>query len=231
MSTAKLSREAIARAAVELVDDEGIDGLTMRRVAARLDVGTMSLYHYVADRDALLTLMADEIMGELLVDELPPGWRDGLRAIALRTRATFDRHPWMLKAMFEESGPLGLNGMRHFEQSLSTLADLELARKDRLHILSVVDEYAFGALLSKQSPDDEGRAIDAASEYIGRHLEPEQFPNAFGLMHEGEDPVGMTRAMFAEMLDDDRFELGLDLVLDGVEAFLRRRGAVARRGR
>ena len=86
---------------------------------------------------------------------------------------------------------------------LSTLAGIDRERKDRLHILSIVDEYAFGALLTRHSPDHEDAAITAASEFIGQHLDPERFPHSFALMRAGEDPVETTRAVFVEMHADD----------------------------
>ena len=67
----------------------------MRRLAAELGAGTMTLYHYVHSKDDLIALMEDAIMGELLVPDgqLPTDWRQALTAIAHRTRATFRRHP------------------------------------------------------------------------------------------------------------------------------------------
>src|SRR5262249_22635960 len=93
---ARLTREQIATVALALADAEGVEALSMRRVAAELGVGTMTLYYYVETKDELLALMNDSMMGEILVpdDELPTEWRPALEAIAQRSRAAFRRHPW-----------------------------------------------------------------------------------------------------------------------------------------
>ena len=90
----------------------------MRRVARQLGAGTMTLYHYVRNKDELITLMADEVMGELLIpdDELADGWREALIQLANRSRNVFLAHRWTLDH-FGDVSP-GPNGMRHFEQSL-----------------------------------------------------------------------------------------------------------------
>src|SRR4030095_7141009 len=74
------TRERIAAVALQIADAEGVDAVTMRRVAAELGAGTMTLYHYVRNKRELTALMDDAIMGELLVpeDELAEGWREGL---------------------------------------------------------------------------------------------------------------------------------------------------------
>jgi AcrR family transcriptional regulator len=223
-----LSRDAIATAAIELCDTEGPAALSMRKVAAHLGVGTMSLYHYVKTKDELLELMSDAIMGELLVEDFPSGWREGLRAIALSTKSAFERHGWLLKEMLSGGGSPGPNGMHHFEQSLAALAGLDLDRSDRMHILGVVDEYAFGYFMREatdQDQSDAGQIADAAA-YFEEQLASGDFPHTAALLQEGENLEAVILQMFEQMQDAGRFESGLDIVLDGVELYLRRRGAL-----
>jgi hypothetical protein len=112
------SRAEIARAAIEIADADGFEAVSMRRVAQKLGAGTMTLYHYVRNKEELIALMSDAIMGEILVpdDELSEDWRMALTQIATRTRAIFARHRWIFDR-FGDGRP-GPNGMRHFEQSL-----------------------------------------------------------------------------------------------------------------
>ena len=81
--------DQIAEAAMRIADTEGIDALSMRRLAAELGAGTMTLYHYVRGKDELLALVTDRVMGEVIVpdDEFPDGWREAMTTIAHRTRA------------------------------------------------------------------------------------------------------------------------------------------------
>jgi AcrR family transcriptional regulator len=111
-----LRRDAIVDAALVIADREGLESVSMRRVAAELGVGTMSLYHHVADKEELLHAMADAIGEEMLIPgEVPADWREALRQIALRTRDTFLRHPWLLDVGTERPIPTR-NTLRHIEQ-------------------------------------------------------------------------------------------------------------------
>ena len=99
------TREEIVHAALAVADDEGFEAVSMRNVAARLGVGTMTLYSYVSSKEDLLDLMFDEVMSELLLPEpLPEDWRGALTAIAQRTRGVWSRHPWMASSIGERSG-------------------------------------------------------------------------------------------------------------------------------
>jgi AcrR family transcriptional regulator len=141
----KLSRRKIAEAAVQLVDAEGFEALSMRRVAQKLGGSTMSLYYYVKTRAELMALMDDALMGEVL---LPSIRRKGPRAlleIALATADMLRRHPWALMAM--RGAPPGPNALRHTEQCLETLAETELSAKERLTLLAMIDDYVFGHAL------------------------------------------------------------------------------------
>src|SRR5271155_1852298 len=95
------SRQQIAEVAVRIADDEGFDAVSMRRIAHELGAGTMTLYHYVLNKEELVMLMNDRVMGEILVpdDELPADWRAALTAIARRSRRAFERHRWMLDSI------------------------------------------------------------------------------------------------------------------------------------
>src|ERR1700754_4378668 len=102
------TRERIAEAALRIADAEGFEAVTMRRVAAELGAGTMTLYHYVRNKDELAALMDDAVMGELLIgeDELAEGWRDALAQIARRSYGAFQRHPWVFDHL-QDDGSAG----------------------------------------------------------------------------------------------------------------------------
>ena len=89
-----LRREAIVAAAIALADEQGVDALTMRNLADRRGYKVMSLYNHVANKDELLALMVDEVVGEVAAPspELPPP--EAVRALAIATRAVLVRHPW-----------------------------------------------------------------------------------------------------------------------------------------
>jgi AcrR family transcriptional regulator len=225
------TREDIAAAAMAVADAEGVDAVSMRRVARELGVGAMTLYHYLESKDDLLELMADAVVGEFLVpdDELPSGWREGLAAIARATRAAFERHPWALQGMRHPSG--GPNGMRHFEQSLAAVASMPVPLFDRIELLTSVDDFVVGFVVREESLRQRARAGDAAvgetarhalAAYIEAQLQTGDYPNIQALMrdHSAEELAGIATT-------GERFERGLARLLDGIAADLRRRRRAA----
>jgi len=228
------TRESIARAAISIADAEGYEALSMRRVAAELKAGTMTLYHYVRTKDELLALVDNAVMGELLIppDEVPDGWRAGMREIAHRTRATFVRHPWIVEMPKNiDSGP---NGSLHFEQSLAVMSRTGLPVDECLELVVLVDDYVFGYIqrftpidaLAGESPEElvERFADDAASRLAG--LDVDAFPHLRALFPSGSERDAFVR-LIRLTLDPDRFERGLGLLLDGIERRVAAAGGTA----
>ena len=227
MST--LSRDAIAAAAIELADAEGLDAVSMRRVATALGVGTMSLYHYVRTKDELLALMGDAIMGEFLIPEaaIAADWRGAIREIALRTKASYDRHPWMLLGMLQGRGGVtpGINLMRHADQSIGAFAGLGLSPRDRLHLTGAVDEYVMG-YVSREAAEAIEQEQDAfgpqMAEWFEDLLASGDYPHFNGLFGDRSPTADEMRRFYEEVQAEDRFEPGLDLMLDGIAVFIER---------
>ena len=222
-----MTREQIADAALQLADTEGLEAVSMRRVASALGVGTMTLYHYVRTKDDLYQLMGDAIMAELHVpdDALDPvDWRSSITAIARQTRETFRRHPWIVHAL-DQGGEIGPNGFKHFEQSLAAMEGTGLPPAEKLQLVAVVDDFAFGHALrtvmeAQEIADDGWR--EKAIEYAERQLETGDYPHIRGLFDEGVDRTQQWDRIVDELNGQDRFELGLQALLDGLEQRLRR---------
>src|SRR5919202_3820456 len=91
-----LSRHQITRTAVQLADAEGLEAVSMRKLAARLNAGPTSLYWHVSSKDDLHELMVDEVIGEIELPEPSGDWRTDLRSIALASYQTYRRHRWIV---------------------------------------------------------------------------------------------------------------------------------------
>jgi AcrR family transcriptional regulator len=226
---ASLTRERIAAVAMLLVDEEGVEALSMRRIARVLGVGTMTLYHYVRTKEDLLALIDDAMMGELLVPdaELPADdWRTALIAIAERSREVQRRHPWILSALGGLGNRIGPNGMRHFEQSLAAVSSTGLGPEDRLDVISLIDEYVFGYGVRAVNDDDfrEGGAFQEIQRYVEAQLDTGEFPHIEALFPPGADRAEIWRRFEAIERDELRFRRGLDRLLDGIALDLERRG-------
>ncbi len=217
----RYTRDQIAAKALEIADADGIDAVSMRRVAAELDAGTMTLYHYVRTKDELITLMDDAILGEVLVpdDELSFHWREALTQIAHRVRAAFARHPWALSTMSgTHAGP---NALRHFEQSLTAVAELKIATEQQLELISLVDDYTFGYLLRSVHPERaaDNDQITAAIDYIDQQIQAGHYPHINKLIGEGNARSSWEQ-ITAIIGDENRYERGLQRLLDGFERAL-----------
>jgi len=186
----------------------------------------MTLYHYVRTKDDLRALMDDAIMAEVLVPdgELPADWREAIAEIARRSYAAFRRHPWTLTRHDESQGEGGPNGLRHFEQSLAAVASSGLDASGRLEIIAMVDDYVYGFAMRQSSvPDSESfdELPFASLEYVQRLLATGEYPHIAELV--GDDARTAFRQILLTVFDKDRFERGLQRLLDGIALDVSRR--------
>ncbi len=214
------SRAQIAAAALAIADEDGFDAVSMRRVAQELGAGTMTLYHYVRNKDELITLMVDAVMGEVLVpeDELSDHWRTALTQVATRTREAFSNHRWTLDRLGD--GRPGPNGIRHFEQTLHAVAGIEISRDEKFELIALVDDYVFGFCLreAQELAEHERGWPQEVAEFLQHELDSGDYP----LVREylGGD-IESANEMVTELIRrGGRFERGLGRLLDGVEAEL-----------
>ncbi|MBZ4319152.1 TetR/AcrR family transcriptional regulator [Streptomyces huiliensis] len=213
---AALSPARIAAAAVALADAEGLEAVTMRRLAADLGVAPMAAYRYVSGKDELIALMVDFVHGEM---ELPDGtedWRKVMRAVGLRTRALMLKHPWTVRADHFSLTP---NQFAVTERALTALGGLGLDADTMMAVFRTVSAYVHGAVgsevgLSLMMRKRGWRTGDEAREGLA--------PEMTWLMNTGRYPATHQYLTEARRKDDAewRFELGLDCVLDGVAARL-----------
>ncbi len=217
-----LGRSQIVRAAIDLIDDEGIDALSMRKLAARLSVGVMSLYWHVDRKDDLLELVGDAIFGEMTLPDEPTGnWRADLSLVASETRAVFTRHPWLLRNIGHTSHQ-GPNFIRHAEFSFGSLTLAGVAPETMIAIVSAVDSYVFGCLVSRpvnanSSPSAHPLAEDdlaAMKHQFECVLARGHYPALTGLMGHFTAWVDDTG------LEERNFRFGLACLLDGIAARL-----------
>lgn len=200
-----LSRDAIVRSAIEIADAEGLEAVSIRRVAGDLGVRPMSLYTYIDRKEDLLALMYDQVTGEMLIGaELPSGWREAIATIARRTREVVLRHSWM-PGMPTRGGP---NALRHVEESLTALRELDLSPDIAVEVLTAVDKFVLGHAVFEIGSHSADIAGLAAQPYIDSLLASGEFP-------------ALSRIAAHARVDaatDDQFEHGLGWLLDGIAA-------------
>jgi AcrR family transcriptional regulator len=247
-----LSADSIVDAAVQIADAEGLDAVSMARVAAKLGFTTMSLYRYVANKDELLQLMwnASATGAETLVIE-GDGWRSRLRTWAIIQRDMLDLHPWVTH-MPMAAPPLAPNSLHFVERGLETMDETGLPDSDKLRIIGLLSSYT---LSEARMADDAKRAAMAAAgtepsgtEAAGTEpaeTEPagpagdtgdtgdtgaEPPPDYGWLLRELVDERTYPRlyrlawdpAPDGQLTEREEFLFGIDLILDGAQALIDR---------
>ena len=230
-----LSRAEIVSTAIAVADAEGPDAISMRRIARELDAGAMSLYWYLGSKEELLDLMLESIEAEIEPPEPSGDWRADLRAFARRTRAAMSRHRWALEFIGSRP-PSGPNDARNLERLLSLFDGLALddARLS-MDIFGTVATYVLGAVMreAQEMRGEQDRAqaeanlteeeIRAERERYYQWFEASgRYPRITRLMESDVDPDDPATR-------DERFEFGLDCVLDGIAARLERQRPSGRR--
>ncbi|WP_435737525.1 TetR/AcrR family transcriptional regulator [Cellulosimicrobium sp. PMB13] len=248
-----LSVDQIARAAVDLADAEGLDAVSMARVAESLGYSSMALYRYVASKDELLSLMADAASADLaLPPEAEGDWRSRLEAW---TRAQIEgivARPWYLDLPLT-TVRLGPHRLRWIDRAFSILRDLGLTTDEKLQIVGLLAQHVLGegrvtveteraaalAVRREQGlPDDtpeselDPAALERANPYydfeaVLQHLaNPAEYPDLFAAL--ADLPPSTSDAPRHDDAWEDGFDVGLQIVLDGIEAFVEQRTALRR---
>ncbi|TDV52273.1 TetR/AcrR family transcriptional regulator [Actinophytocola oryzae] len=221
-----LTVERIVRAGIEIADAEGLAALSMRRVADRLGVGTMSLYTYVPSKAELVDVMFDRALGPEDRPVVEGGWRERLTAVAWAEWDLYRRHPWMLQVMAMSRPPLGPNGIAAYDHNLRAVDGIGLTELEMDSVVNMVSVYVQGsaraAAQAATSVTDTG-VTDAEwwSTYgplLEKVFDPEKHPTAAR--------VGAVAGETYQSAYDAKhgFEFGLARILDGVATLVDSRG-------
>ena len=219
----RLSRDRIVSAGIALADAEGIEGLSMRRLAEELDAAPMALYRHVANKDDLIDGMIEVVFGEL---DFPTGsgWRLAMRERAMGMRQALLRHPWAVGLM--EGGTPGPESFRHHNATMGCLREQAgLSFPMAVHAYSAMDSYIYGfALQEKTLPfrdsDEAVQEAERRQSAAENALTPEALAKAYPFL------VEIAQQLAESPYDyDTEFGSGIDLVLDGIERLRRRRPA------
>src|ERR687896_992426 len=166
-----LSKERVLHAAVALAARDGIESLTMRKLADEIGVGVMSLYYYVPNKEELITGMVDIVFAEI---ELPPrdvDWRAAMRRRALSTREALNRHRWAVGLMESQEMP-GPASIRLHDAVLGCLREAGFSIEMTIQAYSLIDAYIYGfAIQEKTVPFDTAEDAAAVAQKQARQLE------------------------------------------------------------
>jgi len=213
-----LSKERVLAGAVELADEAGIGGLTMRKLAESLSVEAMSLYYHVANKDALLDGVVDAIVGEIEAElggfDVPEDadWKANLRTRILTAREVMVRHKWA-PGLLETRTVMSPRMMRYFDSLAGILREGGFSYDLIHHIMHALGSNALGFNQELFKPDNEQQAEEDAEEMF--ELMAAELPYMTAMLMEVAHDDDDSTLGWCD--DQTEFEFGLDLTLDGIE--------------
>ncbi len=200
-----LSRERVLQAALRLADEDGVDGVSMRRLGQALGVEAMSLYKHVADKEAILDGIADLVMEEVEVPDPALGWRAAIRRSAISAHEALRRHPWAGLVLESRLNP-GPARLRYLDAVVGTLRGAGFDTLTVAHAFMALDSHTYGFTMQEAALPFDAASAAGVAEDLAVRVFAHGYPNLAAMAELAMSGV--------PMLD---FEFGLDLLLDGLE--------------
>lgn len=211
-SAPPLSKDAIAEAGLAVLERDGLDGLSMRKVAAELDVRAASLYWHVRDKQDLLDLLADALLRDMDMNWSGDDWRERMRGAARCYRRCITSHRDAIRVLAGRftAGP---NTLRAMELVLSTLRDAGFSKGDAAHgLYLIMVAYVQGFVSQETAPMNAAEASGATPEQAMERLAGEIAAQPRDLYPNIQDNIDKLTMLNL----DSRFEFGLERILDGM---------------
>ncbi|SHL17887.1 transcriptional regulator, TetR family [Pseudonocardia thermophila] len=213
-----LTLDRVVEAAMAIADAEGLDAVSMSRVAKRLGFTPMAIYRHVANKEELLLHMQNRAVGVPPPEIAPTGdWRADITRWAWAGLAGVRAHPWYVQTLSLVGAPATPNQLLWIEAALQALAPTTLTEAEKIETILLINAHVI-ADTTFRAIDDAATATGSNEKVMARAMDPERFPAfvraaAAGAFAPGPDPA-------AER--DELFRFGLERILDGVEAYLSR---------
>jgi AcrR family transcriptional regulator len=207
-----LTRERVLEGAVALADEIGVDALTMRKLAAALDVKPMTIYHHVDGKEQIIDGMVDIVFSEIALPPTDRDWQSAIRERCISARHVLSRHKWAAPLMESRTSP-GPSTMTHHDAVIGCLRRGGLSLQMTAHAYAIIDSFLYGFALQEANLPFEGDTPAVQLDELAAGM--------IAAFPEGAYPS------FLEFTVDHvltpgysfgaSFEFGLDLILDGIE--------------
>jgi AcrR family transcriptional regulator len=204
----RLTTERVLVGAIALADEIGIDDLTIRRLADALDVKPMTIYHHVANKEAIIDGMIDLVFAEIELPDPDLPWKEAIRRRCISARGALARHRWAAPYMESRTTP-GPALLTHHDAMLGCLRQ-EMSIEMTAHAYALLDSYVYGfAMQEANLPATGGDDMAELAAAMVEQFPTDQYP------HLGEFTA--EHVMQPGYDFSDEFDFGLDLILDGLE--------------
>ena len=208
-----LNAEKVLAAALRLADKQGLDALSMRNLAQALKVEAMSLYNHIEGKEQLLDGLVELVVGELEAPSVGTDWRRAMRGRAITAHRVLMRHPWATMLLVSRMN-VGPNMLRYIDRTVGCLREAGFSWAMADHAWNTLDAFTYGFTLQRLNFPLEPRQYASAAKQFLPMIPVERFPYMNGLSQEIID--GRHDGL-------QHLELGLDLLLDGLEQLRRPR--------
>ncbi|MEO1057567.1 MAG: TetR/AcrR family transcriptional regulator C-terminal domain-containing protein [Actinomycetota bacterium] len=209
-NTPQLDHARIIAGAVELADAIGVDALTIRKLAEHLGTKPMTIYHHVANKEAIIDGMVDAVMAEIDLPTVDEPWRTGVERRARSARAALVRHRWAPPLIDSRRHP-GPATLRHHDTVIGIHRSHDFDLPSTAHSIALTDAYVYGfALQQANLPATGGDEMAELADDVGEQMPPGRYRHLEDFMRD--------HALVDGYEFGDEFELGLAIVLDGIEA-------------
>jgi AcrR family transcriptional regulator len=200
----RLTRERVIDAAIAVMDTEGLDAVSMRRVAREVGVEAMSLYNHVRDKDDLLQGVCERIMASYEFPTAEGDWAERAKAGARAWRRVLQAHPDLVRLFAETHGPTPSSpeSLRPTEFALTMFREAGLSERDTVQAF-----HAFGGYIQGFVMMEGGSIKERHEEHFAGQIPADAFPTLAAVSHH-----------WAECDPDEQFEFGLDLLIRGLLA-------------
>jgi AcrR family transcriptional regulator len=201
-----LSKERVLRAALELADAEGIEALSMRRLAKELGVEAMSLYNHVANKGEILAGIIDLVASEFDLPADESDWKVAMRRHAISSRDVLLRHRWATSIWMTQGG--GPARLRNGDWMLRKLREAGFSPDLIYHAFHILESYVLGYTLQQLNFPYKGEELAGLAADFLQQIPVEDYPDLVEHIHQHLEP------------HDEKtsgFEMGLDLILDGLD--------------
>jgi AcrR family transcriptional regulator len=206
---APLSKDRVLTAALHLADRSGIHSLSMRKIAAELDVQAMSLYNHVANKEEILDGLVEMVVAEIEIPRLDDDWKVAMRRRGRSAHDVLFRHPWAISILITRTSA-GPKILRYIDATIGCLRKAGFSYEIADHAWNAMDNHIYGFTLQEVNfPFEEAEYPDTAREFLPR-INSEDYPYFTELA---------TLVMERRYSGVHDFEFGLKLILDGLEAY------------
>lgn len=219
-SKERLTRDRVIEAALHIMDDEGLDAVTMRRVAREVGVEAMSLYHHVRDKEDLLDGICAAVMQDFRYPDEDRPWIEVVRDGAREWRRVLRDHPNVIAVWADRQSPMtDLEGLMPMEFALRVIGRAGIEAREGVLVFNVLGGYIMGVVMMEVGAMFSGPAHGAKA--AGAPAVHSKFPReAFDTSWPTDRIPCITAALphLAACDPDEQFEFGLDLMLAGIQA-------------